>query len=461
MSKRPGSFLKWIMLIPVVTTVSYVCCVPCSVADDQIRTLREEIRELKNIYENRISELESKLGKMQDQSGASGEAQPTPATHMRSVKSNASNPSIGMILNGKFNKYSVDGEAEVAGFALGHEGERKGAGFAVDHTELNFSSNIDDKFYGSSTFAIAEHDGETEVELEEAYIQTLPGFMADGFNLKVGRFFGTLGYLNEHHSHADDFSDRPLPYRAILDGGYNDDGFELTYVFPTDLYTEVGMGLFRGNDIPFGGPDGKGHGSRSMFARFGGDIGANQSWRMGIYKLTGESPTTGRKAGHENVVTFIGDTDVQILDLRYTFAPTGNAREKEIIFQHETFWREENGTYEDTEETPGAGAVNVNWARDKVGSYTQLVYKWNPQWRVGIRYSELTPPPAPAALSGSHVDAGGFTPEMHSVMTDWTNSEFSRVRLQFNNAELAAGQNDSQWMLQYIMSIGAHGAHKY
>ena len=46
-------------------------------------------------------------------------------------------------------------------------------------------------------------------------------------------------------------------------------------------------------------------------------------------------------------------------------------------------------------------------------------------------------------------------------MTDWTNSEFSRVRLQFNSAELAAGQNDSQFMLQYIMSIGAHGAHKY
>ena len=62
------------------------------------------------------------------------------------------------------------------------------------------------------------------------------------------------------------------------------------------------------------------------------------SWRMGVYKLTGES-VSGRKAGHGNVVTFIGDTDVQILDLRYTYAPTGNAREKEIIVQHETFWR--------------------------------------------------------------------------------------------------------------------------
>ena len=457
--------MKNILQCFVVFTV--LCLGPSwAVADGHadIEKLRQEIESLKKIYEDRISELESKISNVESQPKARSSAGQShshaPATATRSVKDNSSNPSIGMVLNGRFNQYSVDGEAEVAGFALGHKGERKGAGFAVDHTELNFSSNVDDKFYGSSTFAIAEHDGETEIELEEAYVQTLPGFLADGWSLKMGRAFWTLGYLNEHHSHADDFSDRPLPYRAILDGGYNDDGFEISYVIPSDLYTEVGMGLFRGNDIPFGGPDGKGHGSRSMFARFGGDLGANHSWRMGVYKLTGES-VSGRKAGHGNVVTFIGDTDVQILDLRYTYAPTGNAREQEIIVQHETFWREENGTYEDTENTPGAGAVAVNWDRDKVGSYSQLVYKFNPQWRVGLRYAELIPPPAPAAIAGSHIDGGGFTPEMTSVMVDWTNSEFSRVRLQHNDAQLAAGQNDSQFMLQYIMSIGAHGAHKY
>ncbi len=455
-----GRFIKVIFVLMSVAMASQFSVFVQAADNEEIKVLREEIKNLRNVYENKISELESKIGQIEGQRLASGGEHQIPATSMRSIKSNASNPSIGMVLNGKFNKYSVDGEAEVAGFALGHEGERKGAGFAVDHTELNFSSNVDDKFYGSSTFAIAEHDGETEVELEEAYIQTLPGFLADGFTLKVGRAFWTIGYLNEHHSHADDFADRPLPYRAILDGGYNDDGFEITYVVPSDFYTEVGIGLFRGNDTPFRGPDGKGYGGRSMFARVGGDIGANQSWRAGVYKLTGES-VSGRTGGHGDAVTFIGDTDLQILDLRYTLAPTGNAREKEIIFQHETFWREEDGTYEDTEETPGAGAVNVNWARDKVGSYTQLIYKFNPRWRIGLRYSELQPPPAPAALAGSHIDGGGFTPEMHSVMTDWTNSEFSRVRLQFNSAELAAGQNDSQFILQYIMSIGAHGAHKY
>ena len=48
-----------------------------------------------------------------------------------------------------------------------------------------------------------------------------------------------------------------------------------------------------------------------------------------------------------------------------------------------------------------------------------------------------------------------------TVMGDWTNSEFSRLRLQYNYEELAAGQSDHQLVLQYLMSIGAHGAHPF
>ena len=44
-------------------------------------------------------------------------------------------------------------------------------------------------------------------------------------------------------------------------------------------------------------------------------------------------------------------------------------------------------------------------------------------------------------------------------MLDWSPSEFSRVRLQVNN-DRVLDETDTQWMLQYIMSIGAHGAHQ-
>ena len=143
--------------------------------DNDVETLRAEILKLKQAYEARIAELESRLDKVEKTRAEAVASSPArPATAKRLVKDNSFNPSIGLILNGQYNQFSSD-EGEIAGFAVGHEGERPREGFAVDHTELNFTANVDDKFFGSTTAAIAQHEGETEVELEEAYIQALPG----------------------------------------------------------------------------------------------------------------------------------------------------------------------------------------------------------------------------------------------------------------------------------------------
>ncbi len=425
-----------------------------AVSDKDIEALRGEIQNMKQAYEGRIAELESKLNKVESAKVAAP-APATPATARRVIKGNSFNPSIGVILNGQYSQFSSK-EGEIAGFAIGHEGERPPEGFAVDHTELNFSANVDDKFFGSITAAIAQHEGETEVELEEAFIQTLPGVgLSDGMSLKAGRAFWTLGYLNEHHSHADDFSDRPLPYRVFLNEAFNDDGVEVSYVLPTDFYSEIGGGVFRGDDFPFGEGDGEGVGAWSVFARVGGDIGDNQSWRLGGYVLSGEAP--GGRTSNDDVVSFTGDTDLYVVDLRYTWAPTGNARDQEAILQGEYFWRNEEGVYEDTDADTGT----VNFDDSSSGWYAQAIYKFDPQWRVGARYSQLAASDVPAGLVGSALDSDGHDPKAYSVMLDWTNSEFGRVRLQYNREKLARGQNDDQVVLQYIMSLGAHGAHKY
>ena len=46
-------------------------------------------------------------------------------------------------------------------------------------------------------------------------------------------------------------------------------------------------------------------------------------------------------------------------------------------------------------------------------------------------------------------------------MFDYSLSEFSRIRLQFAQDKSAQGMTDNQIFLQYQMSLGAHGAHKY
>jgi hypothetical protein len=46
-------------------------------------------------------------------------------------------------------------------------------------------------------------------------------------------------------------------------------------------------------------------------------------------------------------------------------------------------------------------------------------------------------------------------------MFDYSASEFSRFRLQFAQDKSRPEATDNQMFLQYQMSLGAHGAHKY
>lgn len=61
--------------------------------------------------------------------------------------------------------------------------------FSLDHSELVLSSDVSDAVRGNLTIDIDAHPGEpAEVEVEEAYVQTLPGAgLPGGLSLKAGR----------------------------------------------------------------------------------------------------------------------------------------------------------------------------------------------------------------------------------------------------------------------------------
>ena len=52
-------------------------------------------------------------------------------------------------------------------------------------------------------------------------------------------------------------------------------------------------------------------------------------------------------------------------------------------------------------------------------------------------------------------------PSRTSLMFDFSPSEFSRFRLQLGADRSNPAVTDRQVFLQYIMSLGAHGAHKF
>ena len=437
-------------LFYALAMILFLAIKPTQAADtENFNKLLKEVKQIKTAYETRIKALENQL-QLLSKGQSKAKATKSPAASSKSNRGNAFNPAISAVIAGTATSFSRTA-SEISGFGIGEEGERGSEGLSLSETELNFSSNIDDKFSGNVTAAIVREDGSDKVELEEAYFQTLPNAgLPDGLRIKAGRAFWTFGYLNEHHQHADDFADRPLTHRVYLNKSFNDDGAEMSWVLPTETYAELGGGVFRGDDFPFGGST-SGLGGWSAFGRTGGDIGNNQSWRVGAYALQGD---VNARATNEDAITFAGKSDLYAADFRYTWAPTGNARSKELLLQAEYFHREEDGTY-----NTGNGLVSFD---DKSsGWYTQGVYKFAPAWRLGVRYSRMHAPGTPAGLAGSSLDAAGHDPQAFALMGDWTNSEYGRLRLQYNREELTENQTDNQYLLQYVMSVGAHGAHPY
>jgi len=90
-----------------------------------------------------------------------------------------------------------------------------------------------------------------------------------------------------------------------------------------------------------------------------------------------------------------------------------------------------------------------------------------PQWRAGYRFDQLSSGTVNLDTSASGLTAADFPilasykPKKHSVMVDWNPSEFSRIRLQLARDYSRMGLPDTQMFLQYIVSLGAHGAHKF
>ena len=358
--------------------------------DDDIDSLRVAIEALRADYDARIAELEHRLAVAEQNAAQASYAAAQPAAEAPKAYATgdaAFNPAIGVVFQGFLNANE------------GEPGEEEG--FAVGETEIIINANVDDKFAAYLTAALAFEDGESVVEIEEAWVETTA--LPAGFGARFGRLFSGIGYLNQKHSHTWDFTDQPLPYQAFLDGRYVDNGVRLSWLAPTDVYLEFAGELMQGEGDP------SGIGAHTLFANVGGDVGTDHSWLAGLSRLEQD---TGQELNMAHVV--------------WKWAPEGNWKQRNFIVQGEYF-------------------DNSNLTSDE-GWYAQAVFQPVPRWRVGARMDAL------------NVD--GEDPKRQSLMVDWSNSEFSRVRLQFTNDQ--TGTDDvSEWSLQYIHSIGAHGAHAF
>lgn len=375
------------------------------------------------------------------------------------------NPAISLILNGRYSHYSnPSDEPGATGFmqpSHGHdEGDHHGSigkrGFSLADTELAISSPLGAHLFGAVNLAWTV---EEKVELEEAYLQTTT--LGYGLTAKGGRFLSGIGYLSEQHAHLWDFVDQPLVYQTFFGQHLYQDGAQLRWIAPTNQFIELGVEASKRRN--------KGSGP-AVFANMGGDIGSDHSWRVGVSHLRSiakdrefhnEVDVLGVEEEVHNL--FSGDSRISGINGVWKWAPNGNATRQNFKLQGEYFQRRENGTVTYDEEGVTGATVDSAYRASQQGWYLQGLYQFMPRWRVGLRHDRLQTRSADWGANDANLGdfSGSFKPSRNTVMMDFSPSELSRIRVQFARDRSQEGRTDNQFAIQYIMSFGPHGAHRF
>src|SRR5438309_7337033 len=297
---------------------------------DELRVLREQVRQL----DRRVTDAEQ----------AAIQASVRPATE------SAMNPAVSVILNGIYSNLSQDPNTfRINGFVPTLGDVRPGVrGLSLGESELAIAANIDHHFRGTLIASISPEDS---IGVEEGYIQTLS--LSYGFTVQAGRFFSAVGYQNQIHAHAWDFTDAPLANKVFLGNQLNEDGIQLKWVAPTSLYWDVGVEAGRGRQFPAaagaaGSRNKNGVSSGNVFTHVGGDFGTGAAWQAGLSFLS-TSPqdrtfdNLDSSGTPVNTNSFTGNSRLWVLDGILKWAPNYNPTYTNFKLQGEYFRRKENG----------------------------------------------------------------------------------------------------------------------
>ncbi|HET9444754.1 MAG TPA: TonB-dependent receptor [Steroidobacteraceae bacterium] len=443
-----------------------------SQAADDIAGLRAELQALKNEYQARVGALEQRLAQLESApvaglSEPAATSQPADLASQPVNRATAFNPAMSLILAGSYTDTSQDPQTwGIAGF-IPNDGEL-GPGersFNLGESELTLSANVDPYFAGQMTAALTP---ENEVEVEEAFFRTLA--LPSGFTAKGGRFFSGFGYLNEVHAHAWDFADQPLAYQAFFAGQFKQEGLQIKWLAPTELFVELGAETGNGSGFPATRRNRNGFNGATLFAHVGGDVDDSISWRAGAAYLDQRA----QDRTFENVDefdlpvinSFTGDSRTWVVDAVLKWSPVGDPNRRQLKVQGEYMRRRESGLL--TFNTDGSNLTD-DYRSSQSGWYVQGVYQFLPRWRAGLRYDALdSGAPSIGLVDSGELPLTAFPtllsadPDRISIMLDWNPSEFTRLRAQYDWDD-ARGTDDRDriFRLQYIYGIGAHGAHKY
>jgi hypothetical protein len=337
-------------------------------------------------------------------------------------------------------------------------------GFNARNTELAFDGAVDPYFEGFANIVFKlDNDNETEVEVEEAFMQTTS--LPYNLQLKAGQFFAAFGRLNPTHPHTWDFVDTPLVNGLFLGpDGLRGVGAQTSWTLPLPWYSQL---IFASQN---------GRGSTGFSFRNPGDDG------MFFDRITTDREARGLQdfvwiPRFENSVN-LSDTQTVLAGVSGAFGSneTG-ANSRTQIYGADLLYKWKSARAE-------GGFPFVKWQTEFMyrrfqagrgadesfpvaetfhdwGLYSQVLWGFKKGWVAGIRGDYV------------HMQDSMFTDDLDrqsrwriSANLTWYPTEFSKIRLQYNqdfleqNFFLSAREVESVF-LQWEFILGAHGAHKF
>jgi hypothetical protein len=337
-------------------------------------------------------------------------------------------------------------------------------GFNARNIELALDGAVDPYFEGFANIVFKlDNDNETEVEVEEAFLQTTS--LPFNLQLKAGQFFTAFGRLNAVHPHAWEFADAPIVSGRLLGpDGLRGVGAQISWIVPVPWYSQVIFAVQNGRG-------GTGYSFRNpgddgiFFGRITTDREARglqdfvwiPRWENSVdlsptqVVLAGVSGAFGSNETGANARTQIYGADF-LYKWKSSHAEGGFPFVK---WQTEAMYRRFEAGRGVDESFPVAETFH-DW-----GMYSQLLWGFKKGWVAGIRGDYLK-------NTDSHFtdDPDRQSRSRISANLTWYPTEFSKIRLQYNhdffeeNFFLADRDVDSVF-LQFEFILGAHGAHKF
>ena len=309
--------------------------------------------------------------------------------------------------------------------------EREGSGwdFQLQEAELFLSAPIDPFLRGYAAIVGSSEEG---FDIEEAALVTTA--LPWNLTVKGGRFFADVGRFPHWHVEQLPFVDRPPSIERLIPGESRAEGVEVTWLAPIEHYFRVTSGIYNSigeqDELP------------PLFESGGKRAFDELTWLVHPSTYFDLTDTLNLEVGGTFfTVAQHGARYLYGVDVTLRHQPGTSEFYQGFVLGSEWLWN--NQKFQDFDDTGAALPTGQRFKHN--GGYVYLETFLGRQYSVGARFDYAEEPIDPIDRQRTW-----------SAFATWFPSEFQRLRFQFDHIDVADGENDQRFTLQWTAFLGSH-----